>query len=621
MLHLMFVKPTQLFLKNMTHKSLSPLISILMIVCITAVTQQSEAVTNQELASARQELVAAPAPDQETTVAPAQELVKALAEEPAVVPECTKFSRLRLDVALAKSSRVDNDLFDGLENKKIRNIEFKAIDVFDKENQRENNKLYLFLDSLHFTTNNNVVQPQLLFKTGDKVNLQEIHESERILRTRKYFTNAYVLPESVCGDQVDLLVVTQDAWVLEPQFSFSSKSGNTQSGFGISDGNILGTGNALTINYSQNEQRNGVSYEFINPYFLNKQISVRAQYEKTSDGRNSIVDVSHPFYALDTPWATGIKLEDTSLVDTIRAQDQVVNAFRHQTIINEIFLGKATDINTNFTQRWLVGFTNEEQKFYTTTGTLQGIPTDDKAAYPWVEYQFLENKFGIFKNINQIQRTEDIALGQNFSLRLGMGGKGLGNPDDVVRFKGDYTNVMDVSDLQICEYEVKVDGRQHLQISDLDPVILTTHISYNYFQNDKNRWYARLDYDVGHDLAQYEELTVGGITGLRGYPVDFSRGNKRYTFTLERRYFSDIHIFNLLRVGGVAFFDMGKAWGLEDHPYPAPSPLLTDFGVGLRLSSTKVRVGNVVHIDIAMPTSAKTGISQYQLTIGAETKF
>ncbi len=554
-------------------------------------------------------------PAQETDAASGQLPSEQQSDAP---PECTQLSQGRLDVALAKSSRVDNDLFRGLDGKTIRKIDFKAIDVFDEENPKENNKLYLLLNALHSTTHTHVVSSQLLFNIGDKIDVKVIQESERILRTRKYFTNAYIVPESVCGDQVDLLVVTQDAWVLEPQFSFSHKTGNTQSGFGISDGNILGTGNAFAVTYSENEQRNGVGYEFINPHFLNKKIAVRAQYEDTSDGRNSLLDISRPFYSLDTPWAAGIDLEDVSLIDTIFSRGESINEFRHQSLLNEIFFGKATKVKSNYTERWLVGFTNEEEKFFATPETVQGLPRDDKAAYPWVEYQYLENRFGVFKNLNQIQRPEDIALGQNFSFRFGFGGKRFDNPDDVVRFKVNYSNVVDIDGNKIFEYEVTVNGRKHLQISELDPVIVTTHMSYNFFEDEKNRWYSRIDYDVGQNLAQYQELTVGGITGLRGYPVDYSRGTKRYVFTLERRYFSDIHIFNLLRVGGVVFFDMGKAWGLEDQPY---SPLLTNVGIGLRFSSTKIRVGNVVHIDIGMPTSAKSGISEYQLTIGAESKF
>ena len=304
-------------------------------------------------------------------------------------------------------------------------------------------------------------------------------------------------------------------------------------------------------------------------------------------------------------------------MEPIREQGEIVNQFRHQTLLNEVFIGKATSVTGEYTKRWLLGFTEEEQKFYAIPETFKGIPVNDKTVYPWVEYQYLENKFGVYKNINQIQRPEDIGLGKRASFRLGYGGKTFDNPDDVIRYKGAYSHILEVNQKHIFEYQVKIDGHQHLQISDLDPVILSAQMSYNYFQDDKNRWYSHVGYSVGQNLPQYDELTVGDLTGLRGYPTDYERGKKRYVFTLERRYFSDVYIFNLLRVGYVAFFDMGKAWGLQ-NPY---APLLTDVGVGLRFSSTKVRVGNVVHVDVAMPTSAKTGISQYQLTIGAEQKF
>lgn len=559
------------------------------------------------------------------TIVPAEEAVipdSSVAEASGNQPqrstaECIKYSYQ--DVALNKTSRIDNKLFEELEGKTIQNIVFKTVDVFDEENPKENNRVYLFLNKLHVSTKPYVIESQLLFRVGDTINAKAIHESERILRTRNYLSNAYVLPEFVCGDQVNLLVVTQDSWALEPQVSFSRQSESNQTGFAIADGNILGSGNSLTIGYTENEQRTAVGYSFSNPHFLNKEIALRLSYEDTNDGRNSIVDVSRPFYALDTPWATGIRLEDVSLELPIRSRGEEVNEFRHQELLNEIFIGKATEINNNFTERWLVGFSYEEQKFYETPDTTAlGIPVNDKATYPWLEYQYLENKFGVFKNVNQIQRPEDIPLGQNFSFRLGLGGKTFDNPDDVVRFKTQYVNIRDVKDIHIFEYSLKIDGRQHVQISDQDPVIYSAYMSYNYFQDEKNRWYSRIGYDVGQDLPQHQELTAGDLTGLRGYPTDYVRGKKRYVFTLERRYFSDVHLFNLLRMGGAVYFDAGKAWGLTSDP---STPLLTDVGIGLRFSSTKVRIGNVVHIDVAMPTSATTGISKYQLTIGAQKQF
>lgn len=548
------------------------------------------------------------------SVIPAQESSTQVQENAIPVQEnsnegCTEFDT---------SARVEVGVFEKLNGKKIRAINFKQLNVFDETNPDENNGLYRFLNVLHITTREKVVKSQLLFDVGDSINPQSIDESGRILRTRSYLTDAYLLPERVCGDQVDVLVVTRDSWALEPQFSYSHKSDADQTGFAISDGNIFGSGNSLTIGYSENEQRNAISYNFSNPHFLNKPVAVHVLYEDTSDGRNSIVDISHPFYALDTPWSAGAQFSDLSQVEPIRSHGEIVNEFSHRAVENIAYYGLATDINEKFTQRWLVGITSEEDSFSATDKTLQGFPERDKAVYPWIEYQYLENKFAVLKNVNQIQRSEDVAVGEQLKVRIGYAGTEFENPDDVLRYKIDYTKFVGLEDKHIFEFVAKLDGRQHLSIDGLDPNILKTSVAYHYLQDDKNRWYARVEYDVGQDLPQYKELTVGDITGLRGYPTDYLRGKNRYVVTLERRYFTDIYLFNLIRMGGVVFVDAGRAWGLPNEP---DSPLLSDVGFGLRFSSTKVRIGNVVHVDIATPTSDKAGLSKYQLTIGAEKRF
>ncbi len=532
--------------------------------------------------------------------------------------ECTAFNIDPFDIAHKKSSRVDVSAFKALEGKTLRNIRFLQMNVFDENNPEENNRLYKILNKLHIKTRTNVVESQLLFKAGDRINYKIIDETARNLRTRKYLTNAYILPEKVCGADVDIVVITQDAWALEPQVKFSRKSDDNQTGFAISDGNLFGTGNSFSVGYEESELRNTVNYEFSNPYFLNKQIAVRALYGDTSDGRNTLLSVARPFYSLDTPKAAGLKVSDLSQVEQIRSRGVVVNTFLHQAVENEIYIGRATDINPSYTQRWLVGFTQEEDSFFIHEDTLQPIPQRDKAIYPWVEYQYLQNEYGVFKNLNQIQRPEDISIGQTMTIRVGAGGTAFGNTSDVLRYKATYTNIIDLSDTHIFELEMKLDGRQHFGFNQDDPTIFTSSAAYHYLQDEKNRWYARIEYGIGENLPQYQELTVGDITGLRGYPTDYLRGNQRYLFTVERRYFSDIHIFNLLRLGGLVFFDAGKAWGLPHEPN---SPLLSNVGIGLRLSSTKVRIGNIIHIDVAKPTATKNGISKYQVTIGAYQKF
>lgn len=521
------------------------------------------------------------------------------------------------DLARDKTTRLDTGAFIEHEGKRIRRIVYNTIDVFDEANPEENNRLYRFLNRLHFNTKPHVVKSQILFAEGDLVNRKIIQESARILRTRKYLTAAHIVVDAVCGDEIDVLVVTQDAWSLEPQVSFSRQADDSESSFVLSDDNVLGTGNSVAIGYEQTADRNAIQYSFANPHFLNKPIAVKLSFAETSDGDNSSLYVARPFYSINTPWATGIKMDDISEVSIIRSGGKVVNEYRHQRVEQEVFFGVATEITDDYSRRWYVGFTKEEDSFFEIPETVLGTPQYRKAVYPWIGYQYLNNQFAVYKNVNQIQRAEDIALGINFDFRLGYGGTSLDSADEMVRYRGKITNVIDMND-HIIELSAQTDGRQHSNSGKDDTAVIGGEVAYHYFLNDKNRWYFRARYDVGQALLQHEQLTTGDITGLRGYPTDYQRGKKRYLATVERRFFSDYHIYNLMRVGAVVFFDTGKSWGASDS---GETPLLANVGFGLRLSSSKVRVGNVIHIDLAIPLVAKEGVDEYQLLLGAQQRF
>ena len=531
---------------------------------------------------------------------------------------CRPFEQELPNIAQLKESRVDLHWFDGQEDKTIRHIEYRSMPVFDENDPDENNRLYRFVNKLHLNTRPKVVAAQLLFKPGDKLNRKHIQESARILRGRPYLSNAYIRPLTICDTQIDILVVTQDSWSLEPQFSISKQSEGTTKGFAIADGNILGTGSSFLVGYEENSQRNLVRYQFKNPHIFNSQISTKLFYADTSDGKNTIFELEHPFYALDTPWATGIYQEDFTQDDLIRHMDEQINSFVHQSVKNSVYYGIATDINENYTQRWLIGYSKEEDSFYPNADTLQSVPNQRLANYPWIEYQYLENRFGIYKNVNQIQRPEDLSLGHNLLVRLGFGSETFDNTDDVLRYIAIYNYRVDVDEEHVFEAGLSANGRRHTDPVYDDSQVYGVQAAYHYFQTSHSRWYLGVQYHVGHELAQFEELTLGDITGMRGYPADFQRGDKRYLINLERRYFTDIHIFNLARLGAVIFYDTGKTWGVDQY---GKSKLLSNVGFGLRFAPTKVRIGNIVHLDFAVPTSAKSGADDYQFTVGAFQKF
>ncbi len=530
---------------------------------------------------------------------------------------CVKFPSSWNGQQSIEQERRQHELFRSHQGKVIVDIDFRNFNVFDETNDDENNRLYLFLNKLHIHTLKDVIASQLLFNVGDQLNPDVIAESERLLRSRSYLAHAYIALTEICGNTVKLQVHTQDSWTTEPRISFGHSGGETSSGFALSEGNFLGTGNSVTVGYSKDADRSGVLYSFSSPHFLNTRMAASIGYSNNSDGEDSIININYPFYSLRTPLSYGIKSENMTQLEPIRIRGEEINEYRHKIEDHQVYFGRAVSINEN-THRLLFGITSERDSFERTKETLGDLPEDTDILYPWLEYQFIENEFAVYRNINQIQRTEDIAMGKNLTLRLGYGGNSFDNGDDIFRFIGSYSDILAVNDRHLLKFSAYIDGRRHSKLENTDSTVTGGALSYYLLQNRNQRWYVRLAYDLGRDLEEHEKLTVGGNLGVRGYPLDFQRGNRRYLFTVEKRYFADVHLFNLFRLGGVIFFDAGRAW---DNDSEQPSRHLSNVGLGLRISSSKTRIGHMVHLDLAFPTADKQGADSVQWLIKAEQVF
>lgn len=533
-------------------------------------------------------------------------------------PSCRKQDVRSTILNRFQGSRIDSSDIKKLAGRNIAQIRSIQVDVFDEANPDEDKIFYRFLNKLHVNTKEYVVTSQLLFAAGEPLDPRIIYETERLLRSRGYLTTAFIVPDYICDTQVGLVVITRDSWSLDVEVSFSRSGGDTSTGFGLSDDNILGSGVELAVGYEQDADRHGIRYSFRTQHLLNTRIATYLSYADTSDGRNVIMDIAQPFYSRLTPWAAGVHHSDVTETKIIRAADEIINEFRHENIRTEVYYGRAISQNHRATQRLLVGYTEEKDHFFANDNTWLGFPDDRAARYPWMEYQYLQDRYATYRNLNQIQRTEDVPLGITFRLRAGYGDASPSTHGKVWRYSGSYQHIFNVDNQHLLSFNLRAEGRDHRDSHSNDSAIWSSSLAYNYMINYQHRWYTSLSYAAGQDLAQYEELTVGGNNGMRGYPTDYQRGNKRAVATLERRYYSDWHWFNLVRVGAVAFLEVGKAW---DGPTTDSSPTLANIGFGLRLSSSKVRVGNIIHVDIAMPLVEQKGIDDYQLLIKANRAF
>ena len=155
---------------------------------------------------------------------------------------------------------------------------------------------------------------------------------------------------------------------------------------------------------------------------------------------------------------------------------------------------------------------------------------------------------------------------------------------------------------------------------DGDRVVLGGALRYYQRRGSCALLYVALSGDATEfaDATQY--LSLGGDTGLRGYPSNYQLGSRRVLLTAEQRLYSDLFILRLIRVGGAVFYDVGRAWGEPYQNFPDPH-WSANAGFGLRLLSARSATGTTLHLDIAFPLRSEPGLDSYQLTMESKSSF
>ena len=115
-------------------------------------------------------------------------------------------------------------------------------------------------------------------------------------------------------------------------------------------------------------------------------------------------------------------------------------------------------------------------------------------------------------------------------------------------------------------------------------------------------------------------LQLGGDNGLRGYPLSFQSGERRFLLTIEQRVYTDWYPYRLFRLGGAVFADAGRAWHGTGQQ-TAGERTLTDAGIGLRLQNPRSAAGSVVHADLAFPVNARSEVKSVQVLFKSYTSF
>jgi hypothetical protein len=499
-------------------------------------------------------------------------------------------------------------------------IRIVARDIFDTDDAAEDKLLFRWANALHIQTRPGVVERSLLFKTGDLVSVRLIEETERLLRGVRYVYDVRFRAVAVHDGVVDVEVETHDTWSLDPGFSASRSGGATSSSFRLRDYNLLGTGMTVSLGRANNVDRSSTEFAFSNDRAFGSWVSLGYSHAQNSDGQRNAVSVLRPFFALDTRWAGGVTAFRDDRIDAVYRAGNVASQYRHRQDQAEAFVGWSAGLIDGWVQRTSVGVTVQDDAFAAEPGRVAPaeLPGDQKLVAPFVRYEWIEDRFEKDLNRNLIGRPEYFALGFAATLQLGWAAARFGSTQDTLLYVGSISRGFVPAPEQTLIASAKLSGQRSSRV--VRRQRLGTQVQYYRPQSRHWLFYAAAAVDTLSRSEPGDDLLLGGDNGLRGYPLRYQNGQRRALVTVEERFYTDLYVWRLFRMGGAAFFDAGRAWGGADASSVDPG-WLRNVGLGLRIVSTRSAFSNVLHIDLALPLDPSAGVKKVQFLVKTKTSF
>jgi hypothetical protein len=555
---------------------------------------------------------------------------------PDAIAECQRFSDLDLEELVYLEFEEEVQLlrdFPEDEQFVIEDVRVVRQRIFNTNKSEEDNWLFRAANRVHIRTREQAVRSALLFEPGDAVPGRVLAETERTLRQKSYLYDARVLPRESCGGELGVDVVVRDVWTLNPNLDFARSGGENRFSLGFSDSNTLGTGKSVSIGVEEDEDRRSTLLIYGDPNLLGTRHTLDVQLIDQDDGDRMDIELQLPFYSLDARYAYGFEAGRNHREEGLFFRSDRIAEFGVEESTARMFGGISAGMRGHVTTRWLAGVDYRDYRFNSVPGlpTPDPLPADRRHIFPWIGFERIDARYERAENIDRIHRTEDLFVGTQYAGRIGYADRAFGSDDS--RFflslsaegglrrgaaEGSRDPVAD--DTHLIFYRGEIDGELGLARARIENMRLRGVLRYRFNHAERLSLSADARVTYTRHLTRDTQLLLGGDTGLRGYPNRYQPGDRSFILTIEERYFSDVYLGRMFRLGGALFIDVGRAWFPGD-PNDGAFGVLANAGFGLRLESTRTRRDRVLHFDLAVPLHDGPNVSGVEITLSGNSSL
>ena len=506
----------------------------------------------------------------------------------------------------------------------VRSIVIKGEPVFDPSRETLGDQILNGMNRLHWQTRDSVIKQQLLFAMGTRVSPSVLAESARLLRSRPYLMEASIKVRNPCESEVDVEVTTRDAWSLTPRLALNRSGGNSKTGFGVREKNVLGLGIQVEFKTVKNLDRQGQQFELSTKHLFNTRVQSSVYFENNDDGDVRALAIGQPFYALDTRKSWGLEVSDISEKIGVYQFGERVRLTQRVRAAGSIFYGISKGLKAGRSHRVTFGLSYEDQEVLLASAKNLdvGEMQTRKLVAPFVQWSSVSDQFLNARNFDLIGFTEDIETGLVHNLRLAISPSALGGDRDRLQASASVGMAVFASQKGLLRWDVSLSGIRDLEANETQDIVFAAGIRGLFKPNVGAGYHASLYFDVARNVMTGQQLFLGGETGARGYIDRLQAGDRRLRLRLERRQYLDRNLFGLMNLGWLVFADVGRAWTPDDVAGHRGQSLM-DVGLGLRLAPTKAERGKMIHLDFAVPLKNRDDplVSDYEFVVSIQNGF
>lgn len=511
-----------------------------------------------------------------------------------------------------------------LEDRKaaIGKIEVEIGDVFDLSRPDENNWIGRSANHLHATTREGVIRRVLLFKEGEPVRVRRIYETERLLRALPFVKNARIEPVVQPDGTVVAKVMVRDAWTTQVNAGYSQVGGQKSLNFEIDEKNFMGTGKSVAYDYAKDHERSTWGFSYGDPQLFGSRWTLAAHTQYLSDGFVRSFHLERPFFALDTPWSTGVAMAQKRT--SLYLYDQGVQVFQAPFTQDEVRVSGAMALHESENRVWRGGLLFKRQDttygLITQTGPPGPLPPptllNRRLRGPALTLSTQEDAFDTFQDLQGMDTPEDYNLAWTGDLEVGTYSRSWGSTMSAPFFRIQAGKGWSSSSEDLTLLAVSWDGRRPATGLEDSHFALSLVQYYKLTSNQILAALAAMDVARRSDPERWYYL--GGDQGMRGFPNQLHPGDARWLASFDYRLLTEQRWWGLVRLGYSAFVDLGSVRRMDGQGW---SRTYSDVGVGLRLGNLKSSAGRVILLSVAVPLNRESYQSRWQVSVGNSMRF